>query len=97
MTLVFVLLAAVFILAELTVVIVPLIRPVKADPATQDNNRARLAVLADDMRERDAELAAGTIGRTEYDQSGQDLGRLAIESDVLAYRSGESVRLSVWG
>jgi len=96
MTLVFVLLAAVFILAALTVVIVPLIRPVKADPATQDNNRARLAVLADDMRELDAELAAGTLGRTEYDESRQELERQALEADAVAKRQADSARLTVW-
>src|SRR5699024_4566573 len=91
-----VLIAAIFILAALTVVIVPLLRPVKQDPATQDNNRARLAVLADDMRELDAELAAGTLGRGEYDESRQELERQTLEADAAARRQADSVRLTAW-
>lgn len=72
----FLALAAAMVLLALALVIVPLLRHAEraapADPA--------LAVLADRLREIDAEHAAGTLGDAEHERARQELERQALQA-----------------
>lgn len=65
------------VLLALSFVIVPLLR---AAPKSGPHNEC-LTVLADSVRELEAELACGTISRAEYESARRDLESQALESD----------------
>lgn len=89
----FVALAAAMVLLALALVLVPLLR---------HSSRARLdspalTVLADRLRELDAEREAGAIDATEYARSREELERQALQANQQA-RMDESQNLRVnWG
>lgn len=97
MTIVFVLIAALLVLAALAVVIWPLLRPMADEPnaAPQDNSE-RLAVLADSLRELKLEFAAGTLQRGEYEEAKTELERQAVDADAMAARRTTAAGRSGW-
>lgn len=76
----FMLLAAAMLLAALAFVILPLVRTPLAPVSGQES----LTVLADGVRELDAELASGRSTRAEYEQACRDLELQALEADAAA-------------
>ena len=88
----FMALAAVMVLAALAVVIVPLVR------RTQRTTRhgEDLTVLADGMRELDAELAAADVSQAEYDRARTELERQALRSAQAAQAQAQSSQRANW-
>lgn len=88
----FMALAAVMVLAALAVVIVPLVR------RTQRTTRhgEDLTVLADGMRELDAELAAADVDQAEYDRARTELERQALRSAQAAQAQAQSSQRANW-
>lgn len=89
----FLALAAVMVLAALAVVIVPLIRRTQR-PTHQGED---LAVLADGMRELDAELAAGEVHQAEYERARVELERQALRSGQVEQARQQSSQRANWG
>lgn len=89
----FMLLAAAMVLLALALVIVPLLRSAPTERA----DAAALAVLADGMRELQAEHAAGELSAAEFEQARERLERQALQAQQQAeVRHGASVRAN-WG
>lgn len=90
---VFMFLAAAMILGALAWVIVPLLRT----SAKTASNGECLTVLADGVRELDAELAAQTLTRGEYESARRELEKQALESELATKaRHGSDLRAN-WG
>ncbi len=97
MIIVFVLIAAALVLAALAVVILPLMRATPVDGAAEEgDDSARLAVLADGMRELNTELEAGTLDRSEYDEAKAELERQALDADAAPRRRAASAGRTAW-
>lgn len=89
----FMFLAAAMILGALAWVIVPLLRTSAKTPS----NDECLSVLADGVRELDAELAAQTLTRGEYESARRELEKQALESELATKsRDGSDLRAN-WG
>lgn len=97
MNVLFVLITAVLILTALAVVIVPLMRATPApDAATDGTDDARMTILADSMRELDAELEAGTLARNEYDEARAELEQQALDTDAAGANRFASAGRAAW-
>jgi len=89
----FLALAAALVLLALALVIVPLLRhPGPSGPAD-----ATLAVLADRLRELDAERAAGTLSDDEHRHARQELERQALLSEQQAQTDDRGNLRTNWG
>lgn len=95
MTTLFVIVAALLVLGALAAVLLPLLRKPSVT-ATEDGAR-RLNAMAANLRELDAELAAHSLGREEYDEAMRELERQALEADGIATgRRPALARGAVW-
>lgn len=88
----FLALAAVMMLTALAVVIVPLVR--RAQRMTRSGED--LTVLADGMRELDAELASGEVNQAEYDRARVELERQALHAGQLEQERTQSSQRANW-
>lgn len=84
--------AAAMVLAALAIVIIPLLR--RAHRTTRQGED--LTVLADGMRELDAELAAGDVNQAEYDRARTELERQALRSERSAQAQAQSSQRANW-
>lgn len=89
----FMAIAVCMVLAALAVIIIPLLRS-RHHTARQGQD---LMVLADGLRELDAERAAGDIGAPEYERARLDLERQALQSQHAADISAEGNLRANWG
>lgn len=96
MTIIFVLIVALLVLAAVAVVIVPLVRTGSAQAVTQDDNSERFAVLSDSMRELDMEFEAGTLERGEYEEAKTELQRQAVDADDAPRQPAARTGRTVW-
>jgi cytochrome c-type biogenesis protein CcmH len=96
MTTLFVIVAALLVLAALASVLLPLLRN-RAVVGTESGAR-RLDVIAANLRELDAELAARALGKEEYDEAKRELERQALEAADSAGtdRRSRHARRAVW-
>lgn len=85
--------AAVMVLLALALVIVPLLR--HRPPAAGGDES--LTVLADGMRELDAELAAGTLSDVEHQNARQELQRQALQVQLCDDQAGQANLRANWG
>ena len=88
----FMALAAVMVLAALAIVIIPLVRRTRRTTSQGED----LTVLADGMRELDAELAAGDVSQAEYDRARTELERQALRSEQAAQAQAQSSQRANW-
>lgn len=89
----FVSLAAAMVLLALTLVIVPLLRTSLKAPSGGES----LTVLADGVRELDAELACGALAPADHALARREFEKQALEADLAAQaRQGSNLRAS-WG
>lgn len=89
----FMAIAVCMVLAALAVVIIPLLRSSRRT-ARQGQD---LMVLADGLRELDAERAAGDMSAPEYERARLDLERQALQSQQAADISAEGSLRANWG
>ena len=85
--------AVCMVLAALAIIIVPLLRSSRRT-ARQGQD---LMVLADGLRELDAERAAGDMGAPEYERARLDLERQALQSQQAADINVEGSLRANWG
>lgn len=71
--------AALLLLVALAFVLPPLLRKDAAAPTDAGHDQLNLAVLRDQLRELDADLAAGTIDRDAYDSARHDLEQRVLD------------------
>lgn len=89
----FMAIAVCMVLAALAIIIVPLLRSSRRT-ARQGQD---LMVLADGLRELDAERAAGDMGAPEYERARLDLERQALQSQQAADINVEGSLRANWG
>ena len=88
----FMLIAALMLLAALAFVIFPLLRASRgAEP-----DHETLTVLADSIRELDAERASGSLSPAEYEASRRELERQALEADIVLAERRHVDRRAGW-
>ncbi len=85
--------AAFMVLLALSLVIVPLLR--HRPPAAGGDES--LTVLADGLRELDAELAAGTLSDAEHQNARQELQRQALQVQLRDDQAGQASLRANWG
>jgi cytochrome c-type biogenesis protein CcmH len=73
----FVLIAAAMVAAALAWVLVPLLK--RGRPAAVAREASNVALLRDQLRELDADLATGTMPRDQYDQAKRELEQRVLE------------------
>lgn len=71
--------AALLLLVALAFVLPPLLRKDAVAPTDAGHDQLNLAVLRDQLRELDADLAAGTIDRDAYDSARHDLEQRVLD------------------
>lgn len=88
----FMALAAGMVLVALAVVIVPLVRRSQRNIQGGED----LTVLADGMRELDAELASGDVSQAEYERARVELERQALRSEQTAQSQAQTSQRANW-
>jgi cytochrome c-type biogenesis protein CcmH len=83
----FILIAAAMVATALAWVLVPLLRRGKA--SSVERNAMNVAILRDQMAELDADLAAGTMAREQYDEARRELEQRVLED---AKGAGDAAR-----
>ena len=89
----FIALAALMVLLALAIVIVPLVRGTRRDATLGED----LTVLADGMRELQAEKAAGELTAAEFEQARIELERQALQTRQQTQASAQSSLRANWG
>jgi len=73
----FLVVAVVMVAAALAWILVPLLRPKSSAPLARE--ASNVAILRDQMAELDADLAAGTVSRLQYDEARRELEQRVLE------------------
>ncbi len=91
----FVLIAAVMVAAALACVLVPLLK--RRRPGGVAREASNVALLRDQLRELDADLATGTMPRDQYDQAKRELEqRVLEESQAIAQGTSAPTQSAAW-
>ncbi len=80
----FILIAAAMVGAALAWILVPLLKRGKADGVAHE--AANVAILRDQLRELDADLATGTMPSDQYDQAKRELEQRVLEESTATMR-----------
>jgi cytochrome c-type biogenesis protein CcmH len=93
---VFIVVAAVMVAAAVAWVLVPLLRSPK--PEGIDREAANVAILRDQLAELEADLAAGSIPRPQYDQARRELEQRVLEESkaIATARAAPPPRAGAW-
>jgi cytochrome c-type biogenesis protein CcmH len=91
----FVLIAAAMVAAALAWVLVPLLRRGRPDGVARE--ASNVAILRDQLRELDADLAAGTMPRDQYEQAKRELEqRVLEESKAIPHAATAPTQSAAW-
>ncbi len=88
----FVLIAAAMVAAALACVLVPLLK--RGRPGGVAREASNVALLRDQLRELDADLATGTMPRDQYDQAKRELEQRVLEESQAIPRGTQACRRS---
>jgi cytochrome c-type biogenesis protein CcmH len=90
----FVIVAALLLIAALAWIVVPLARPARR--ATEDAAGTNLGILRDQLAELDADLAAGTISQAQYDEARQEIERRVLDETSVGHERSNSTIGGRW-
>jgi len=91
----FVLIAAVMVATALAWVLVPLLK--RAKPGGVAREASNVALLRDQLRELDADLATGTMPRDQYEQAKRELEqRVLEESQAIPHAASAPTQSAAW-